>query len=55
MAESELRVVSRPCLTERMKHREHLQRDVAAWQAQPDAHAVRVEWRFTTKLRPRQA
>ena len=49
MAEIELSVLSRQCLGERMESKERLQKEVAAWQAQRNAHNVRVDWRFTTK------
>ena len=48
MAELELSVLARQCLEERMDHREHLAREIAAWQQARNGHAVRVNWRFTT-------
>jgi hypothetical protein len=48
MAELELSVLARQCLQERMDNREHLAREIAAWQRARNDHAVRVNWRFTT-------
>lgn len=48
MAEIELSVLARQCLKERMESREHLEREVAAWQVRRDTASVRVDWHFTT-------
>jgi hypothetical protein len=48
MAELELSVLARQCLEERMDNRDHLAREIAAWQRARNGHAVRVNWRFTT-------
>ena len=48
MAEIELSVLARQCLSERMNDKENLQRQIAAWQEQRNASTVTVDWRFTT-------
>jgi hypothetical protein len=35
------------CLSERMGSREHLEREVAAWEAARNAESVKADWRFT--------
>ncbi len=49
MAEIEIGVLDRQCLSRRIPDQEVLRREVAAWQGQRNRDAVRVEWRFTTK------
>ena len=49
MAEIELSVLGRQCLAERMNDKTHLQEQVAAWQERRNAHAVTINWRFTTE------
>ena len=49
MAEIELSVLSRQCLSERMKDKENLQTQVAAWQEGRNASRVTIDWRFTTE------
>lgn len=48
MAEIELSVLARQCLSERMNDKAHLQEQVAAWQARRNASSVKIDWRFTT-------
>ena len=48
MAEIELSVLATQCLEERMGSRQHLEQEVAAWQAARNAASSRVNWRFTT-------
>lgn len=48
MAETELSVLATQCLEERMESREHLEKQVAAWEASRNAAKSRVDWRFTT-------
>ena len=48
MAEIELSVLARQCLSERMNDKANLQEQVAAWQRRRNASAVRIDWRFTT-------
>lgn len=49
MAEIEFSALSRQCLNRRMPDRETLQREVAAWTSERNAHAATVNWRFTTQ------
>lgn len=49
MAEIELSVLSRQCLSERMGSKAYLQEQVAAWQERRNAQSVRIDWRFTTE------
>lgn len=49
MAEIELSVLARQCLSERMESRERLEREVGAWQARRDGAKARVDWHFTTE------
>lgn len=49
MAEIELSVLARQCLKERMESQSSVQQQVAAWQQQRNAAAVKVDWRFTTE------
>jgi transposase len=48
MAEIEVSVMSRQCLSERMDNVKRLRASAAAWQASRDAACVTVDWRFTT-------
>ena len=48
MAELELSVLARQCLEERMGSKMYLQAQVAAWEAERNRVAVRIDWRFTT-------
>ena len=48
MAGIELSVLACQCLAERMDNQPHLTEEVAAWQAQRNAAAARIDWRFTT-------
>ncbi len=47
IAESEISVLSRQCLSRRLADRETLTREVAAWQAVINADPRPVKWRFT--------
>lgn len=49
MAEIELSVLSRQCLSERMNDKENLKAQVAAWQDRRNASSVTIDWRFTTE------
>ena len=49
MAEIELSVLARQCLSERMNDKAHLQEQVAAWQQRRNANSVKIDWRFTTE------
>ena len=48
MAEIELSVLGRQCLSGRIKDGETLAREVAAWEADRNRRAARMDWRFTT-------
>ena len=48
MAEIEIGVMARQCLDRRIPDQRVLRRETAAWQAQRNRDAVRVDWRFTT-------
>ena len=48
MAEIELSVLARQCLSEHMENQPRLTKAVAAWQQTRDADTVRINWRFTT-------
>ena len=48
MAEIELSVLARQCLSERMNDKGHLQEQVAAWQERRNTSAAKIDWRFTT-------
>ncbi len=49
MAEIELSVLARQCLSERIGSKANLQEQVAAWQARRNASGVKIDWRFTTE------
>jgi len=49
MAELELSVLARQCLAERLGDKDKLMGQVSAWEKQRNAHAVRVDWRFTSE------
>ena len=48
MAEIEINVLSRQCLSRRIPDRETLEREVAAWEERRNASAKPVDWRFKT-------
>lgn len=48
MAEIELSILSRQCLDRRIPNQEMLRHEVAAWEAERNAIATKVDWRFTT-------
>ena len=49
MAEIEIGVLSRQCLSRRIPDRETMSREVGAWQLYRNASARSVDWRFRTK------
>ncbi len=49
MAEIELSALSRTCLDRRIPDKTLLTQESAAWEAERNAKAITVEWRFTTK------
>ena len=48
MAEIEMSVLSRQCLSGRIENVERLECEVSAWQSRRDATASTMDWRFTT-------
>jgi hypothetical protein len=48
MAELELSVLARQCLSERMDNQQNLERHVHAWQERRNLTSTRVNWHFTT-------
>ena len=48
LAETELSVLARQCRDRRIADEADLRREVAAWEAERNAAAVKVDWRFTT-------
>jgi hypothetical protein len=48
MAEIELGVLIRQCLSRRISDKETLEKEVNAWQKDRNAKVVKVDWRFTT-------
>jgi hypothetical protein len=48
MAEIELGVLVRQCLSRRISDKETLEKEVNAWQKERNAKVVKVDWRFTT-------
>lgn len=48
MAEIELSVLTRQCLGQRLPSRAELASEVAAWEADRNGRATKMEWRFTT-------
>jgi hypothetical protein len=48
MAETELSVLSRQCLSRRIADAQTLADDVAAWQAARNASVAKIRWQFTT-------
>lgn len=49
MAELELSVLARQCLTERMESQANLSHQVQVWQDRRNRTATRVDWQFTTR------
>ncbi|WP_420593896.1 transposase [Deinococcus sp.] len=49
IAEIELSVLARQCLNRRFRDREHLESEVAAWEAVRNKTAIKVNWQFSTK------
>lgn len=48
MAEIELSVLARTCLSRRVESQQILEQEVAAWQEARNTKAAKVNWRFTT-------
>ena len=49
MAEIELSVLARQCLSERMDSKDTVTEQVAAWESRRNDHGTRIDWRFTTE------
>ena len=48
MAEIELSVLSRQCMTDYFETREHLAENIAAWEGSRNENKTNIDWRFTT-------
>jgi hypothetical protein len=48
MAEIELSVLARQCLSDRMESQDRLVSAISAWQVRRDAASTRVDWQFTS-------
>jgi len=48
VAECELSVLAQQCLDRRIRDRETLAREVAAWEARRNSAKVKIDWQFTT-------
>ena len=48
MAESELAVLTRQCLTRRIPDKQTLDKEVAAWERHRNKHHAKADWQFTT-------
>jgi hypothetical protein len=48
IAECELSVLGRQCLTRRLDEQIQLEREVAAWEEMRNSEEIRVDWQFTT-------
>ena len=48
MAEIEISVLSRQCLTERMENVKRLEKEAMAWATKRNVKEAKVDWRFTT-------
>ena len=49
MAEIELSVLGRQCLSRRIPDQKRLRREVSAWEKSRNAKKETIDWRFTTK------
>jgi len=49
MAEIEISVLGRQCLSERMQDIRRLQDELTAWSRRRNSKAAKVDWRFTTE------
>ena len=48
MAESELGILSSQCLDRRIAHRQKLEKEIAAWEADRNKYHTKANWQFTT-------
>ena len=49
MAESELAVLTRQCLSRRIPDKQTLEKEVAAWERHRNQHHAKADWQFTTE------
>jgi DDE superfamily endonuclease len=49
MAESELAVLTRQCLSRRIPDKHTLEKEVAAWECHRNKHHAKADWQFTTE------
>ena len=49
MAESELAVLTRQCLSRRIPNKQTLEKEVAAWERYRNEHHAKADWQFTTE------
>lgn len=49
MAEIELSILARQCLSDRMPSREFVETQVSAWQTERNQAQIHINWRFTTE------
>jgi hypothetical protein len=49
MAESELAVLTRQCLSRRIPDKPTLEKEVAAWERHRNKHHAKADWQFTTE------
>lgn len=49
MAEVELSILARQCLSERMENMEMVEQHVSAWQTQRNQARLKIQWRFQTE------
>jgi hypothetical protein len=48
MAETELSVLARQCLDQRLDSKQKMEQEVTAWEEERNRNAVKINWRFTT-------
>ena len=49
MAEIELSVLARQCLSRRTAHQDTLKRQIASWEERRNAARPQIKWQFTTQ------
>jgi hypothetical protein len=48
MAETELSVLARQCLDQRLDSKQKMKQEVTAWEEERNRNAIKIDWRFTT-------
>ena len=48
MAETELSVLSRQCLDQRLESNQKMKEEVTAWEKERNRNAIKIDWQFTT-------